>query len=194
MKKPLPTPIGTEQITFKGKLIEIVEQKWGVGDKQFTMEYARRAPGTRLVIISPDKKILLTEEYRVDLLDWDIRLPGGKVVDSLQEYEETLKNKEDMLNKALIAAKKEALEEVGLEVLEIKHFLTAHCGVTMIWDLYYFIVTKYSQHPDGQKLELGENIKLNWVSFDEAKRLCLNGSIQEDRTVAILLRFLSQVY
>lgn len=192
MNKSLPQNKGPEKIVFKGKLIEVVHQQMEVDGKEFTIEFARRTPGTRLIIISPDKKILLTEEYRTELKHWDIRLPGGKVVDSLEEYQNLLQNREDTTKKATEAAKKEALEEVGLEVEEIELFTISHCGVTMIWDLYYFIVTEYKEHPDGQKLDLGENIKLKWVSFDEVKKMCLDGKVREDRTATVLLRFLSQ--
>ncbi|OGE43865.1 hypothetical protein A3B45_02435 [Candidatus Daviesbacteria bacterium RIFCSPLOWO2_01_FULL_39_12] len=74
----------------------------------------------------------------------------------------------------------------------MEHFTTSKYGLTMIWDLYYFVVTKYHEHPDGQQLEEDENIELNWVSFEKAKRMCLNGSIREDRSAAVLMRFLSQ--
>lgn len=190
MKKSLPKPIGPEKVIFKGKLIEVIHQQMEVDGKEFTIEFARRTPGTRLIIISLDNKILLTEEYRTDLKDWDIKLPGGKVVDSLEEHEKILQTKEGILEKAIAGAKKEALEEAGIEVEEIKLYTISHCGVTMIWDLYYFLVTKFTEHPDGQKLELGENIKLNWVSFDEAKKMCLSGKVGEDRSAAVLLRFL----
>ncbi len=192
MKKSLPKHKGREKIIFKGKLIEVVHQEMEVDGKEFTIEFARRTPGTRLIIVSPDNKILLTEEYRTDLQDWDIKLPGGKVVDSLKEHEKILQTKEGILEKAIAGAKKEALEEAGIDVEEIKLYTISHCGVTMIWDLYYFIVTKYREHPDGQKLELGENIKLKWVSFEQAKSMCLDGSIREDRSATILLRFLNK--
>ncbi len=191
MNKSLPKPKGQEVVIFKGKLIEIVQQKMQAGDKEFTVEFARRSPGTRLIIISRDHKILLTKEYRTDIKKWDIRLPGGKVVDTLEEYNQLLKNKVDIAKKAMAAAKKEALEEVGLEVEKIKLFALSNCGTTVVWDIYYFIVTKFHNHPDGQRLELGENIKLNWVSFNDAKKMCLNSRIGEDRSVAVLLRFLA---
>jgi 8-oxo-dGTP pyrophosphatase MutT (NUDIX family) len=192
MSKVLPVPSGSETIAFKGKLIEVVHQKMQVGEKEFTLEFARRAPGTRLIIVSPDKKILLAKEYRTEIKGWDIRLPGGKVVDSLQEYNQIIKTGEDMLEKAQAAAKKEALEEVGLIVDDIKHIATSTCGATIIWDLYYFVVDKYHASSQGQKLELGENIISEWVSFTEAKELCLTGKVQEDRSAAVLLRFLAK--
>lgn len=186
----LPIPVGEEKIVYKGKLFEVVEQTMKAGDREFHIELVRRPPGTRLIIVSEDKKILLTQEYRIELKDWDIRLPGGKVFDSSQEYNEFLKSGKDITEKAAEAAKKEAHEEAGLEVEEMQYFLTSHCGVSVIWDLYFFVVTKYQEHADGQKLEVGENIKLKWISFTEARTLCLEGKIREDRSVAVLLKYL----
>lgn len=191
MNKSLLKLTGEEKVIFKGKLIEIVEQKIKTDDHEFILERAKRPPGTRLIIVSPDKKILLTKEYRPEYAAWDFRLPGGKVIDSLDEYNQ-LKNNRDVLEMAEEGAKKEALEEVGIVVDEIKHFTTSLCGVTIVWDLYFFVVTKYHEHPEGQQLEEDENIEPMWVSFDEAKRMCLDGSIGEDRSAAVLFRFLSQ--
>lgn len=191
MKKLLPKPIGPEKVIFKGKLIEIVEQKMKAGNYEYSVEMAKRPPGTRLIIVSPDKKISLTKEYRPEYQEWDFRLPGGKVIDSLDEYNE-LKNSKALLEMAEEGAKKEALEEVGIIVDEMELFTVSQCGVTIVWDLYYFVVTKYHSHPDGQHLEEDENIEPFWVSFKKAKEMCLNGKIGEDRSAVILLRFLNQ--
>lgn len=193
MNNSLPTPSGPEEIVYQGKLIEVVHQKMKVGDKEFTMEIARRAPGVRLIIISPDKKVLLAKEYRMEIKEWDTRLPGGKVFDSLKEYNEFLKTEKDIINQAKEAAKKETREEVGLEADEINFFATSHCGVSIIWDLHFFVVTKYHETSVGQTLELGENIELTWVDFDTAKQMCFDGTVQEGRSAAILLRYLSKI-
>lgn len=190
--KPLPKSIGPGEIVFKGELFEVVKQPMKVGDYEYSIEIAKRPPGARLIIVSPDKKILLTKEYRHEHNGWDFRLPGGKVVDSLDEYNKLLKNNKALLEMAEEGARREALEEVGIIIDEMKHFTTSHCAVTIVWDLYYFVVTKYHNHPDGQHLEPNEDIKLGWYSFKQAKKLCLDGSIKEDRSVAVLLRFLTK--
>ncbi len=186
-------PVGKERIPYQGKIFEIVEQTMQIGDKERVFEFARRSPGVRLIIISPDRKILLTKEYRSEHRNWDFRLPGGKVFDSLGEYATSLENKDDILLQATAAAKKEALEETGLEVLDIEHFHTDACGATVIWDLFYFVVKKFTPHAKGQTLELGENIELKWASLDEASQIALGGQMQETRSAAILLRFLASL-
>lgn len=76
--------INSEQIDYSGSIFEIVRQEQP--DGRF-FEIARRAPGVRLIITDKEQeKLLLTREFRQELQDWDYRLPGGKVFDTLEEY------------------------------------------------------------------------------------------------------------
>lgn len=193
MVDTLPIPSGEERIVYTGKIIEVVQQTLKVNQKEFIIEKVRRAPGVRLIILSPDKKILLTQEYRMELKEWDTRLPGGKVFDSLEEYNMFLRSGQGIAAKAREAAMKEALEEVGLRISDMTYFALSHCGATVDWDLYYFVIENYKENLSGQKLEPGENIKLTWVNLDEAGTLCLSGKITEDRSAMVLLRYLSTV-
>ena len=109
----IPVPIGDPVITYNGKIIQVVEQRMLIGSTETVYERARRSPGTRLLIISPNHNILLTREYRDEIGRWDYRLPGGKVFDSLEEYSEAVRNGVDLLDKSKQAARKEAQEEVA---------------------------------------------------------------------------------
>ncbi|MEI8091899.1 MAG: hypothetical protein WCG98_06930 [bacterium] len=51
---------------------------------------------------------MLTKEFRKELDDFDYRLPGGKVFDTLNEYNE---HRDDIANYALTAVKRECEEE-----------------------------------------------------------------------------------
>ena len=190
MTNNIPQPVGEEKIVYQGKIIEVVQQLMRVGDEQINFERARRSPGTRLIIISEDKKLLLTKEYRTELKDWDFRLPGGKVCDSLEEYNQLLKSGESLLVKAKQAAKKEAEEETSIRVQELEHYYTSKCGATVEWDLFYFVVRVDKPEMGEQKLEQGENIEIGWYSFEEAEKIALRGEMKEDRSAAVLLRYL----
>lgn len=168
-------------IVFQGKIIEVIQD----GKREF----ARRSPGTRLLIVK-DGQIMLTKEHREELKDFDYRLPGGKVFDTLAEYNQFVDSGNDILIVAQDAAKKEAREEVGIEVSDIKHIWTSVCGATVIWDLYYFVVSQFTKL-ESQSLEEGENIKPVWFTYEEARQLALTGKMSEDRSVAVLLRFLN---
>ena len=104
----IPVPVGDEVVTYRGKMIEIVTQQMRIGSTETVYERARRSPGTRLLITSPDHNILLTREYRGEVGRWDYRLPGGKVFDSLEEYSEAVRSGVDLLEKSKEAAQKEA--------------------------------------------------------------------------------------
>jgi hypothetical protein len=70
-------------VVFSGKIGEVVHVEQPDGR---VFEKFRRPPGVRLVIVSPDKKLLITKEFRSETSNYDLRLPGGKVCDSLDEY------------------------------------------------------------------------------------------------------------
>jgi len=180
---------GEEKISYEGKIFEVISQQMKSGDKIINFELARRSPGIRLIVIK-ENQILLTKEYRVELGEFDYRLPGGKVFDSLSDFKEAKKKNKDMIKLAKIAAKKECLEEVGLKVKNIKHFKTSRAGATVEWDLYYFIVDKFEESEDGQNLEIGEIIHPEWKTIEEIKKLILENKIKEDRTVGVLSRYI----
>lgn len=177
-----------ERITHKGNILEVVQKDIDVGGKTKTFEYARRSPGVRL-IVPKDSKILLTKEFRHELNAYDYRLPGGKVFDSLDEYNKALSEGVDITVNAKAAAIKEAGEEAGIEATDLSLFHTSICGATVIWDLYYFVVNIFTQ--TNQNLEEGENIITELFTSEEVKRMCLDGRISEERSALVLLRFLS---
>lgn len=180
---------GPEEILYKGKIFEIVKQPMRVGEKRIFFEIARRSPGVRLIIVK-DNKILISREFRTELDDYDYRLPGGKVFDTLDEYNENLSK--NILPFAIDAAKRECREEAGLLAKDVKHFTTAQSGATVVWDLIYFIIDDFEGSANGQELETGEVIDVEWKTFDEVKKLCKNGGISEDRSVGVLFKFFLQ--
>ena len=188
MQDNIPIPIGEEQMVFQGKIIEVIHQRMKIGDEEKVFEFARRSPGVRLIITAPNGKLILTHEYRTELGDWDYRLPGGKVFDTLSEYNDYLKQKKGVLDAAKAAAIKEAAEEVGIKVKKIEYFDTSVCSSTIEWDLFTFIVNDYEI--TEQKLEIGESIELLEVSLEEAKNICLEGRMKQYRDAATLLRYL----
>lgn len=178
-----------EKIAYQGKIIEVVEKTVDVQGKEKIFEIARRSPGVRL-IIPKDDLVILSKEFRHELGTFDYRLPGGKVFDTLEEYNQANKSPESLLSVAEHAAKKEAHEEVGIDVTDIKFFHKSICGATVEWDLYYFIVESFET--GEQHLEEGETISVELVHKDEARAMCLDGRISEERSALALLRYLSQ--
>ena len=179
---------GPEQVVYEGRIMQIVEQPMKIGDKDVVFERARRAPGTRLIIVR-DRQILLSREYREELGDYDYRLPGGKVYDSLGEYQAALDEETDMAAAATRAAAREAREEAGIKSQDMELFYLSRSGATVEWDLYYFVVTEFVEL-EGQALEDGEDIETEWLDFETAKDYAVSGKMKEDRSIGVLLRYL----
>lgn len=175
-----------EKITHQGKIVEVVQFS---PDGTRVFEKARRAPGTRLIIPIGNDELLLTKEFRHETGGYDFRLLGGKVFDRLDEYNAFLQSGHDILGPATEKAKEEAQQEAGITVQELEHFHTSVLGATMEWDLYYFIVKEHTK--SQQDLEHGEDIEVVRVSRDEAKQMCLDGRISEERSALTLVRYLS---
>lgn len=183
-------PVGPERIVFSSKHFQVIHQDMETQGTISLFEWVRRTPGVRSIVISKENKILLTQEYRQELKRIDFRLPGGKVFDSEEEYRKFLTSGKPIDDFAKKAAIKEVQDEAGINPLKIEYFQTSICGTTVMWDLIYFIVTDYEIHKPGQNFDAGEDIKISWHSFDEIKQMCIDERISEDRSVAMLLRFI----
>jgi len=174
----------TEEIAFEGRIGEIVHAKQPDGR---IFEYYRRPPGVRLVIVTPDNKILVTKEHRRETGGIDLRLPGGKVRDTLEEYHQLLASGQDMTQAAAEAAAKEALEETGLIISNPQLLTRANAGATVEWDLYYFLVEQHQESQHGQELEQGEDIEMAYLTPAEVRKAVTKGEMQEWRSVGVLL-------
>ena len=172
-----------ETIKFQGKMFAVVDKKVMIN------ELGRHAPGTPLIIEEDADTLVLTKEYRPELNTYDIRLPGGKVCDSLGEYLALLEENVDLAPKIEAAARKEALEEAGITNGEFSLIHTSVAGLTVEWDLHYFLVKDIKV--GAQELEEHEDIEVVRVKKDEAKAMCLDGRISEERSALILLKYLS---
>lgn len=80
-----------------------------------------------------------------------------------------------MLEAAKDAAIIEAKEECGIIVQSenLELFSISHCGATIEWDLYYFIVREFVM-TDTQDLGEGEYITYDWYSQDQIVDLVRN--------------------
>lgn len=175
------------RVTFSGKLFEILQNEKG-------WEKAARSPGTRIIIDDEKSgKILLTREFRAELAAYDFRLPGGKVFDSLAEFETFRSGGDDILQPATAKIIAETREEAGYEIYDPKLYDVSILGATISWDLYVFVATDFAKSSAGQNLEDGEDIETDlWFSYDEVKQMIMKKQFQEDRIAMIVLRYLSE--
>lgn len=181
-----------EKIVYQGKMIEIVHENIiAPNGKEITLERGRRAPGVRLIIETPNGQFLISKEERLKT-GTDYRLPGGRVFDSLIDYNNflaTSPSNEDMLKKAEEGAVREGMEEVGIRPTEMEFFYLSKCGGSFEWDLFYFVVKKYEIV--GQNLEENEQIEVMEISRKELLKLAAT-KMQEDRSVGVILKYLNK--
>ena len=178
-----------ESIFAKGRLFELVHETQPDGR---VFEVARRAPGVRTIVADKvSRKLLLTKEFRKELDAWDYRLPGGKVFDTLDEFEAFRATDADILEAAKQKATAEVQEEAGIKVRELSFYKKSTLGATVEWDLYVFVTKDYDTVGGEQQLEQGEQIETdNWFSYDEVRQKILSGGMQEERIALILLQWL----
>ncbi len=178
------------EVVYEGRIFEIVHQEVKIGEKSKTFEFARRAPGTRILLLSEDETIVLTREFRRELGSYDLRLPGGKVVDTLKEFRSALDAGKDLTELAIQAAKRELREETGYVAKELELLGVSKCGATIEWDLYFFLCKKW-EPPRTEFVPLeDEDISVAWYSLEDARKFCLDGTISEERSAVRILRLL----
>lgn len=183
---------GPETIVYRGRLIEIVHQQVMEASGEKTFEIARRGPGTRLIVFDRTRGILLAREYRHELGRDDIRLPGGKVFDTLAEYETVRSAGANLPELALEAASRELSEETGYTARKLQPLGISKCGATITWDLHYFLCREFSEPSDSFVPDPDEGISVSWVAVKEVAAMCLDGRISEDRSGMQILRCISQ--
>lgn len=176
---------GEWQTVFTGNLFTVEQNDRG-------WEKVARAPGVRLILDDQKAgKILLTREFRRELGDYDYRLPGGKVFDSLAELQAYTESGQDIIEAAVKKAIQEAREETGYKIIDPELVAKSTLGATVEWDLYVFAVTNFQRHEEGQALEEGEDIETDrWFTYQEAREMILSGKMQEERIALALLRYL----
>ena len=181
-------------ITFKGTLFQLKTNFLHNPNKVRFFEKATRPPGVRMIFMK-ENSILLSKEFRREIKDWDYRLPGGKVFDTIDEYLNAIKKNKSLDNFIYDAVIRESLEEVGINVNKenIKIIHKSISGASVNWDLYYCLISNFTFDEDGQQLEEGEIIdKPIFVEKEKVLNMCLDNEIKEDRTVAVLYRFLEK--
>lgn len=183
----------TELIVGSGRIFELVQTTQPDGR---VFEVARRAPGVRVIIADKsNRQLLLSREFRHELGEWDYRLPGGKVFDSLDEFAAFRGSGGDIAEPAAAKAKAEASEEAGVDVTDVRLYATSTLGATVEWDLYVYEATDWVLDDRGQQLEDSEVGHIDepvWCTYDDVRAKIMNGEMHEDRIAMILLRWLEE--
>lgn len=183
----------TENVVFTGNMFQVVQWE-GMPGKTF--ERVERAPGTRLVIETEQggvSGLWMTREIRRETGNIDLRLPGGKVFDSLTKYNAFQQSGKDMVPEAEVSARREAVEEAGVTGGEYTLLAHSRAGASVEWDLYYFLVQGgVIGNQELTEEEIGK-ITACFVSYKDLQTALKTGAIQEDRSAAVLYRYLDNL-
>jgi 8-oxo-dGTP pyrophosphatase MutT (NUDIX family) len=139
------------------------------------------------------RALVLTPEYRHELSSWDYRLPGGKVFDTLEQYNAHRSSDNEILSAAVDGAKREGREEAGIIGGVYEHILTSVAGGSAEWDLYYIQVlgAEFSEQ-DLEESERGDIEKPIAFSARELFEKLCKGEIREGRSADVIWRWLAQ--
>lgn len=176
-------------VVYQGKLIRVTTS---TTPKGFQLETASRPPGTRIIVHDTTKNvILLNQEIRLDI-GADLRLPGGKICNSIDEWD-SFKTETDFDKLLLDSASREVREEAAINPTDLRFLTISTSGApTVEFDLYFFVTNSFDIL-DHQELVEDEIIINVWTPVKEVIIACLTGKIREGRSVTAILQYLHSI-
>lgn len=178
------------RITHRWRIVQTIEYEVDFHGVTKVFEKAQRAPWVRVIIQNKQKEIYLQYEYRYELDDYDRRLPWWKVFDTLNDYDVFLQSGDSIDDYIIEAAKRESYEEAWILLSDCTILWKKICGATMEWDLWYVSanVDTFDVSKSGE--EWDHICEGKWFNVDEIYIMIKNWSIQEWRSVAMVVQFI----
>jgi ADP-ribose pyrophosphatase len=159
-------------VVFRGKWFTIEQEPITLANGEvITAEWVSRTDGVRVIALREDDSMLINDEYRHELGERDLHLPGGKVEGGRTPLE---------------AAASELHEETGYRAAKWTPLGASNPFATVRYSLHYFVASDLTYDP--MDYDEGEDIRAEWVSFAEAVQMALDGRIGEDLSALQILR------
>lgn len=127
-----------------------------------------------IVAMDKEERVILKKEYRYAIDKELIEIPGGTF--------------ENVSDDPLEVAKRELLEETGYKSDEWDFLGTLYDYPTKDTNTVSLYVAKNIYKVAEQKLDISEDITIEFVPIKEAVRMCLENEIQVNGSVAALLK------
>ena len=166
-----PSQLSKPKTIFQNKYIKLYSVIADFDDGK--REYFISDRGERCgVIIINNQSILLVRQYRYLINDLSWEIPGGGV--GKRENPET-------------AARREAMEEAGVECGALEPFFSYQQGVDTTFNPTHLFVTKNSTVSEG--LFNSETDKRQWFKFSVALDMVIDGTIKDSMTILAILLY-----
>lgn len=151
------------QRVFEGKLFDVYQWEQELYDgKKITFEKLKRPDTVNVIPITSNGEIVISEQKQSGTEPF-IGCLGGRI---------------DKGEEPLEAAKRELLEETGMEAEEYVLWDATQLVDKIDWAIYTFIA-KGAHKVKTQKIEAGEKIKVKTVSLDEFIKLAAQDSFRD---------------
>lgn len=142
-------------LAFKGKIFDVYQWEQKLYDGSFATFEMLRRPDTAFVIAIDDGQIVVLDEEQPDGVSRQNSMPAGRI--------------ESTDESPLDGAKRELLEETGLEFKNWALLEVQQPAIKLEWFTYVYVATEKLSEV-SPKLDPGEKISVKRISFDEFKR------------------------
>lgn len=168
------TKISSKEI-FKGRILNVYcdEVLLPNGHKS-TRELIRHCKASAVLAFDDSNNVILEKQFRYPYNDVLVEIPAGKA---------------DKEEDPLITAKRELLEETGFEADDITLLGEYYPSVAYTDEVIYLYEAR-SLKKKEQHLDADESLSYYFVSFDEFKKMILDGKIKDGKTLAALTYYL----
>jgi ADP-ribose pyrophosphatase len=170
-KQPIPSHAKKE---FTGKMFDVYQWEQELYDgKTATFEKIKREDTVGVIPITTDGKIIIARQEQPGTIPF-VGTVGGRV---------------DKGEEPLHAAERELMEETGFEAKEMILWYAIHPFDKIDWAIYLFIA-KGCKKVKEQKLDAGEKIDLEFVTFEEFVKITAQHNYRDTEISLRMFRLL----
>jgi len=159
-RRPQGLPANAKRV-FEGVIFDVYQWQQQMFDGSFETFEKLTRPDNVTILATVGQKIILLKEKQPDSPDYFFTLPTGRVDKPGEE--------------ALLAAKRELKEETGYQSNDWVLFKKLSARYKLIFNQHIFIA-KECKLVGSPQLDVGENISVGFMSFDE-----LFAGLEEER-------------
>jgi ADP-ribose pyrophosphatase len=164
----------SSQKVYSGDDISVKLDKFKLNSKLIIKEIVEHSPSVGIIPIIDNTHVLFVTQYRHAARKLMLEIPAGKI-----EGKET----------PVQAALREMHEEIGYtgKLIPLLQWYLAPAYDTEL--MYVFVATHLKKTNKNGKLDNDENIRVKCMTLTSAINKCINGEIQDCKTIAAVLAY-----